>query len=101
MNGNVTALSGDARSPHLLCSRPEHAFAGHDVRIGAVEARGLVGAVEVHEQLPLRRLLRDALVVVDHPLVFALHEVDLDALHAPLLELVERRRPSAGRASSR
>ena len=91
MNGKVTALSGDGQRAPLALLEAEHPLAGHHVRPRAVQPGGLVGAVEVHEQVPRGRLARDPLVEVDHPLVLALHEVDLDALHAPARELVERR----------
>ncbi len=74
----------------LALLQPQHALARDDVRPGAVQARRLVRAVEVYEQLARRGLARHALVEVHHPLVLALHEVDLDPLHAPPSELVER-----------
>ncbi len=73
----------------LVVLQPVHALEGEHVRPGAVEPRRLVRAVIVHEQMPRRRLTRDAIVVVHHRLIVALHEVHLDPLHAPALELVE------------
>ena len=46
-------------------------------------------AVEVDEDVVLGCLFGHALVEVNHPLVLAVHEVDLCALDAPLLEFLE------------
>ena len=47
--------------------------------------------MKVHQHVALRRLPTDARKIVDHDLIAALHEVHLDALHSPLLKLIECR----------
>ena len=56
-----------------------------------MQPRGFVSAVEIHEEVPFRGLHGYALVVIDHPLVVALHEIDLDAFYTPFFELIQGR----------
>ena len=58
------------------------------VGIGTLKAAGLEGAVEVHQQVIAGGSLRHAGVEVDHQLVVAVHEVDLEALDTHLREML-------------
>ena len=74
-----------ARAP-LQVLLAHHAFARHQVGIGAPQSVGLEGAVIIDHQVMLRGFLRHRAVPVHHPLVVAIHEVDLDPRDAPLLK---------------
>ena len=52
------------------------------IGVGTVEARGLVRAVEVDEEVVTGGGFSHAVVEVDDHLVVAVHEVDLEAFHA-------------------
>ena len=47
------------------------------------------GSVEVDEDVVAGSLTSHTLVEVDHPLILTVHEVDLHAPYAPLLEALE------------
>ena len=84
--GEPCAVRGCAAA-HLL--HAPHALVCQYVGVAVLQPRGLEGPVERHDHAVSCRLLRHALVVVDHPLVAAVHEVDLHPLHAPLAEALE------------
>ena len=64
-------------------------FKGQHVGVFALQSGRLEGAVEVDEQPAVERRAGDLLVEAHHLLVGALHEVDLDALDAPVAVGVE------------
>src|SRR6266511_960088 len=68
-----------------------HAFARQFVRPRARLSRRLVRAVEVHHDLPRRRLAQDGVIAIDHLLRFVIEEIDLRAGDAERLTLVEER----------
>ena len=72
----------DAAPAHVL--QTVYALVVQDVGIGAVEAVRLERAVEVEHQMIFGGGLRGLGVEVEHQLVVAVHEVDLEALHAHL-----------------
>ena len=75
---------GDALAP-LVVFRAHHRFLGQVVRVGPDQSVGRVGAMQVDHQLVPGRCGQQLVEVVHHFLVGAVHEVDLDALDAPLL----------------
>ena len=72
---------GDPPAPFVVLGT-EHAFLGEEVRPGAVEASGTVGAMQVEHQPVPGGAGHHAVEEGDHFLVVAVHEVDLDALDA-------------------
>ena len=60
----------------------KHALIGQQVRQALLKSRWLEGAVEIDHQLVLGTLADDALIVVDHPLVTVIHEVNLQTHYA-------------------
>ena len=76
-----------------LAARPllhaEHTLVIDEVGVGPEKPLRSVGAVPVHQQAMFRGAARHTLVIGDHPLIAAVHEVDLHARNAPLLELPE------------
>ncbi len=69
----------------------DQALPRQHVGIRPAQARRLVGAVEVDHHVPLGGLPRDPIAKIDHLLIVAVHEVDLDAPDAPLGKAIERR----------
>jgi len=92
-------LRGHLPAPfHIL--QPHDPLPREHIGPGALEPRRLVGAVKIDQQPVPGRFLGDLPVIVDHPLVIPLHEIDLDALDAPAgktgqgrLQLVEQALP--------
>ena len=83
----VIAVVGFAAAALL---HAEHRLVGQQVRIGAEKTLGCIGAVPVDEDMMIGRTLGHTLVIVDHPLVATIHEVDLHARDAPLFERREK-----------
>ena len=67
-----------------------HSFAGHQIRIGAAQPIGLEGSVVIDHEMMLGGLLHHAAIPVHHPLVVAVHEVDLDPGDAPFFKQRKR-----------
>src|SRR6185369_5450370 len=65
------------------------AFGAYEVGPGARHGGGFLVAVKIDEHFALGGFTADLVVVINHHLIAALHEVDLDAFDAPLFELVE------------
>ena len=66
-----------------------HTFVRKHVRILVFQTGRLERSVEVHNQVMLGSFGSYTVVVIHHPLVVTVHEVNLHALHAPFLELGE------------
>ena len=66
-----------------------HAFVRKDIRILVFQTGRLERTVEIHEQMMLGCFSCYTFVVVHHPLVATVHEVNLHTLHAPFFELRE------------
>ena len=84
--GQRGVVHGTRAGAQLQILLAHHAFAGHQVRIGAPQAVGLVCAVEVDHEMMRGGSFHHAVIEAHHPLVVAVHKVDLDAGDAPLLE---------------
>ena len=67
--------------------QPLDSLTGNDIGPLALHAVRLVATVEINKHPVLSSFGGHFVIVVDHPLVVALHEVDLDSLHAPLFIL--------------
>lgn len=65
------------RVVHLLYSAPSTPSCVKVVGIGADEAGGVVGTMQIHQQFVFGGLGEQAVVEVHHLLVVAVHEVDL------------------------
>jgi len=65
------------------------AFLGDVVGISSSQTGGLECAVEINEHLILGGFGQDAFIVVDHPLVVTLHEIDFQTDDTPPGELLE------------
>src|SRR4029453_12086271 len=83
------------RSPRRRAAmlEPVDAFPRQLVRPRAVEARRLVGAVEVEHDVVRRRLAQDCVVEIDHFLRLVIEEIDLRAGDAVLLTELEELAP--------
>src|SRR5207253_8380551 len=68
---------------------PAHSLGTDEVGPGTGHGGGFLVAVEIDEHFAFGGLTADLVVVVDHDLIAALHEVNLDAFDAPLFELVK------------
>ena len=63
-----------------------HSFARQQIRIGPAQPVRLVGAMEIDHQVVRSRGLYNVAIKAHHPLVVAVHKVDLHAGDAPLFK---------------
>ena len=68
-------IGRDALAPHVALV-PEHGLAREQIGVGALQAGRLGDAVQIDDQVPLRRFARQTLLKAQHRLVVAIHEVD-------------------------
>ncbi len=76
---------GDAGRP-LGVLLAHHSFAGDQIGIGAAQPIRLEGSVVIDHEMVLGGFLHYPAIPVHHPLIVAVHEVDLDPGDAPLLK---------------
>jgi hypothetical protein len=68
---------------------PADAFDSNNVRIGSLQARRLIGAMKIDQQLVLRGRFGHHLVEIDHLLVLVVEEVYLDPRDAHPVAQIE------------
>src|SRR5215472_7143661 len=68
-----------------------HTFSVDEIWPGAHHSRGLLVTVEIDNEMAFRSFSQHAPKVLEHDLITALHEVNLDSLDAPLFKLIHRR----------
>ena len=73
------------------CSRPYDTLARQLVRPSAGFASWLVGAVEIAQQMELRRVVQDGLIEIDDLFRFVIEEVDLHAGDAEIVQPLKER----------
>ena len=57
------------------------------MRIGSYQASGVIGAMQIHHQVMVGSLAKQAMIKINHLLIISIHEIHLDAFNTPALVL--------------